>query len=151
MQRQWDEGCRRHAHRRTVGVTCRCCCCSCVASFPNPPALRPGTSSSAGPVTPEQLFILHTWQTYFSTVFKTELTVAAQVGKATSLLLPGAQFSVQPFSKPCKGWAAGIQAQVPAELGLWGQMWRWRCYRRWDRVLQGAGQPGRGNGGCVTL
>lgn len=53
-------------------------CCQ----LPNPPAPQPGTSSSAGPVTPEQLFLLHTWQTYFSTVFKTGLTVSAQVGKA---------------------------------------------------------------------
>lgn len=62
---------------------------------------------------------------YFSTVFKTQLslhrsvrptrTVAAAVFTWCSVLSPT-------FSKPCKGWAACIQAQVPAELGLWGQM-----------------------------
>lgn len=91
---------------------------------------------------------------YFSTVFKMELTVAAQVSKADEdhrCSFPGAQFSVQPSASLAEGWAAGIRAQVPAELGLWGHMWGGAAVGDGTRVPEGLGSREEGSGGCATL
>lgn len=48
------------------------------------------------------------------------------------------------FSKPCKGWAAGIRAQVPAELGQWGQIWQAMVLPEKAQDPLEAGQPGEG-------
>jgi hypothetical protein len=107
---------------------------------PSPPAPRPGIASSAGPVTPEQLFLLHTWQTYFSTVFKTVLTVSLHRSARLRRTIHRCFYLVLSSQSNCSASLAkdglpAFGAQVPAELGLWGQMWGGGCYRTWNRVL----------------
>ena len=103
----------------------------------SPSAPQPGSASSAGPDTREQLCnLLLAWWTsaglltletaYFSTIFKRQLAVATQGGKANDTIAAFTRCLVLSplFSKPSKGWAAGTRAQVPAELRQWGQMWQ---------------------------
>lgn len=102
----------------------------------SPSAPQPGSASSAGPDTREQLCILLlAWWTsagllaletaYFSTIFKRQLTVATQGGKANKTIAAFTRCLVlSPLFKPSKGWAAGTRAQVPAEPGQWGQKWQ---------------------------
>lgn len=119
----------------------------------SPSAPRPGSASSAGPDTPEQLCILLlAWwtsagllaleMTYFSTIFKKQLTV----GKASKTVAAFTRCLVLSplFSRPCKGWAAGIRAQVPAELGQWGQIWQVMVLPETAQDPLEAGQPGEG-------
>lgn len=134
-------------------MTRRCCgrLLQLRCQLPSPPAPQPGTASSAPPITAEQLFILHTWQTYFSTVFKTGLTVTAQVSKANEdhccfyLVLSSES---QLFSKQ----RMGCRHLGPGACWGCGDRCGVGCYRRWNRVLEGQGSREEGNGGRgVTL
>lgn len=122
VRRQQNEGCRGPARRRTVDVTRRCCCCCNCAIPAGFPALLLLGLVQRPPL--GQSLQSSTWQTYFSTVFKTELTVAAKVGEADgdhrcSYLVLSSQSSC-----PARLANDGLPAIGPrCLLGLWGQRW----------------------------